>query len=603
MEDWKKDPNKRALAIGRRSSYGQKENTSAETQEREFHSYVKTHGLDLIKIDAIIESAYKADARKKYRALMQYAQSQGIRHILFYIGSREARNLTDNETNERLIKEGKIIIHYVSENKVYFKDSPDSDFLMRDILTSVNKSESRVNGTRVKNACRTKAEMGWFPYRHTPLGYMHHKERDKFGNGIKGTAIVIPDPDHANVKLVQREFELRAHGYSYDVIRQSNLDAGLVPLDQVKTYHRSTIEKRLKNQFYWGTFKLANEPTVYQGKHELIIQAKTLKAVKAINEGHACKVRKTVANGEDVFSGWLMCDHPECQRPFTYDPKTKIIKRTGEKKVYHYYRCSNSRKVHMKLVNISEEKIWDHFEPAVEALTISQEFANDITAALNETHEKQKAAIKKQMEGYRIALKALEGKEDLFYQDYVAGVLDKEGYQRQIKRVRDERDDYNNQLEHLALQISDEAMISVKKVFELAINAKELYKSMSREDRLFYLKKICSNPTLDGLTLQYQLQSPFERLSNWKENSNWRRERDSNPRAPRRAASFQDWCIQPLYHLSVDGFMEFADFFQSIKLLGAPQNAWLLTDFFCSAHIRPKNLRNLYGTIFSLIVF
>lgn len=184
MGNWKDDPNKRALAIGRRSSYGQKENTSAETQEREFLNYVKAHGLDLIKIDAIIETAYKADQRKKYQALMQFALSQGIKHILFYIGSREARNLTDNETNERLIKEGKIIIHYVSENKVYYKDSPDSDFLMRDILTSVNKSESRANGTRVKNSFRTKAEQGWFPYRHTPLGYMHHKERDKFGNDI-----------------------------------------------------------------------------------------------------------------------------------------------------------------------------------------------------------------------------------------------------------------------------------------------------------------------------------------------------------------------------------------------------------------------------------
>lgn len=74
------------------------------------------------------------------------------------------------------------------------------------------------------------------------------------------------------------------------------------------------------------------------------------------------------------------------------------------------------------------------------------------------------------------------------------------------------------------MTISDEAMASVQKVFELAINAKSLWKSMNREDRLEYLKKVCSNPTLDGLTLQYQLQSPFARLSNWKENSKWRRE-------------------------------------------------------------------------------
>ncbi|MFN8945108.1 MAG: hypothetical protein ACK5WZ_10855 [Pseudobdellovibrionaceae bacterium] len=65
-------------------------------------------------------------------------------------------------------------------------------------------------------------------------------------------------------------------------------------------------------------------------------------------------------------------------------------------------------------------------------------------------------------------------------------------------------------------------MISVQKVFELAINAKTLYKSMSRENRLEYLKTVCLNPTLDGLTLEYHLQSPFARLSNWKENPKWR---------------------------------------------------------------------------------
>lgn len=523
MENWKDDSNKRTLAIGRRSSYGQKDNTSAETQEREFRSYVQIHGLDLIKIDAIIETAYKYEARKKYRELMDYALSNGIRHILFYIGSREARNLTDSETNERLIKEGKIVIHYVSENKVYWKDSPDSDFLMRDILTSVNKSESRVLGTRVRNSFRTKAESGWYPYRTPATGYIHHKERDRVGNAVKGTATITVDPDKANVRLVQREFELRAQGYSYDVIRQKNLEAGVVPLSMRETYNRASIEKRLKNEFYWGKFRLKNDPKVYQGRHELIIPEPILKKVKAINEGNGCKIRKNVANGEDIFRGWLRCSHPECQMQITYDPKTKTIKETGEKKTYHYYRCSNSRKAHMKLVSVTEEKIWKQFEPAVEALSISQEFAQDITDALNETHEKQRAAIKKQMDGFRLELESLRTERSNAVQLFAKGKISEVDYSAFTKDVERREDHFVNELERLNLAISDEAMVSVKKVFELAINAKQLWKSMNRENRLEYLKEVCSNPTLEGLTLQYQLQSPFARLSNWKENSNWRR--------------------------------------------------------------------------------
>lgn len=299
----------------------------------------------------------------------------------------QARNPNDLATNTALIRQDKIIVHHVADGKIYSKNSSDSDLLLRGITGVINENYSRENGTRVKNSFRTKAERGWFPYRHTPLGYTHHKEVDKSGYAIKGTATVIVDPNPANVLLVQREFELRAQGHSYDVIRQTNLEADIVPVDKIKTYHRSSIEKRLKNQFYWGTFQITGDSEVFKGKHELIIPAKTLKAVKAINGGHGGKARKSIADGDDVFRGWLTCNHPDCQRQMTYDPKTKMIKETGEKKTYHYYRCSNSRKVHMKLKNVSEEKIWDQFEPAVEALSISQEFANDITAALNETHE------------------------------------------------------------------------------------------------------------------------------------------------------------------------------------------------------------------------
>ena len=44
----------------------------------------------------------------------------------------------------------------------------------------------------------------------------------------------------------------------------------------------------------------------------------------------------------------------------------------------------------------------------------------------------------------------------------------------------------------------------------------------------------------------------------------WRRVRDSNPRALRRAASFQDWCIQPLYQLSVVRFIGLALRYQGL---------------------------------------
>jgi DNA invertase Pin-like site-specific DNA recombinase len=187
MKGWKNNPNKRSLVIVRRSSKGQEENTSERTQSREIQDYAVKHGLEVVLNESIIETAYKQDKRKKYTNLIERALKEDIFHILFFVSSREARNLTDIEYNGNLARAGKIAIHHVSEGRVYDDLSSNSDYTMREIQAVVNKSESRDNGTRMRAAYKTKALDGWYPYRHTPLGYRHAKDTDEFGNTKKGT--------------------------------------------------------------------------------------------------------------------------------------------------------------------------------------------------------------------------------------------------------------------------------------------------------------------------------------------------------------------------------------------------------------------------------
>ncbi|MBX2994091.1 MAG: recombinase family protein [Bdellovibrionaceae bacterium] len=537
-ESWKSDPNKRTLLVIRRSGYGQKENTSGETQRRENVEYAQKQGLEVVQIESIIETAFKRKERKKFHALIQHALKEKIRHIVFFWSSREARNLTDVEKHEELIRAGKIIIHHVTEGRVYWKKTPDADFAFREMNAVMNKGESRGKSTTLKASLRTKALEGWWPYRWTALGYIHYKDRDKYGNGIKGTAKVIVDPDTRNVRIVQREFELRAQGTSYDEIRRINLAAKVrqggkeeffVPAEMRETYSRHAIEARLKNEFYWGFFHLKDDPIRYPGKHEKIIPAQVLKAVEAVNNGNACKYRvSSVAAGDDIFRGWLTCAHPECQRLITYEKKEKILKSTGEAKVYHLYRCSNSRKVHGKLVYSSEEKIFAQFEPSVDRIDITKEFAADLSNEIKNSFEKQRTAIKKQMEGFRIVMQEVREQRRNVVNLFTMGKLAQVDYEDQIALLEKREDDCTDQLEHLNLLITDSGEVAVQKVLELAIGAKELWKTMDRQERVDYLKNVCSNPTLDDLTLHYRLEKPFEKLAEMKGNRNWRILRDSN---------------------------------------------------------------------------
>jgi hypothetical protein len=146
---------------------------------------------------------------------------------------------------------------------------------------------------------------------------------------------------------------------------------------------------------------------------------------------------------------------------------------------------------------------------------------------LTGSHDKEKINALAKAEVCKKIMKELDKKEDATYDDMKLGLLDETQYQRRILRIREERDENTKQFEHLVLLKSDSGEAALDKMFELATRMKLLWKDMDRQERVELLKKVCSNPTLDALTVEYQLRKPFKRLASWGQNSKWRRERDS----------------------------------------------------------------------------
>ena len=177
--------NNLAIAFLRVSSHRQKDNTSHETQEKEIRHYCRDKNFDLVNIVRIVESAKRSEERKQYNRARSEALMSGVVHFLFYIYDRETRNLTDNEQNENLVRDGRIIIHYVNEKKVLHQYSPDTDFFMRDIQAATNKQFLRNLSTKVRAAHRNKSENGWYPFNHPPLGYAHQRIKDESGRELK----------------------------------------------------------------------------------------------------------------------------------------------------------------------------------------------------------------------------------------------------------------------------------------------------------------------------------------------------------------------------------------------------------------------------------
>ena len=519
----------KALGLPRVSTKGQKHGIDESgIQLKAFRQYCLDNNLDLVKVFPIAESAKDSGSRTQFHMAIQYALDNGIRHILFYLDDRESRNLTDVESNEKLVLQDKIVLHFVLERQILHSKSPDSDFQMRDYKAVNNKHFSRRLRTRVIETQKDKAERGWYPGPQPPWPYIPVPERDEHGNEIKRRSIIGIDKDL--VPLVLREFELRGYKkLSFECIRQQIIAEGFIPADKIANYRASAIEKRLSNDFYYGYFSWNG--VSYQGKHELFIPAKLRDLVKQSLGTWGGQPRETLPQ-EGVFAGgWLKCAHPDCGCHIIYDPKIKKHRKTGEyRRTFHYYRCSNGKRIHKTQagMNITVDKIWEQFGETVDSIVISPKLAQQIADALNKTHHKASAAKKAEIKAYRDGLALLEGQEDLHYDNFCRGIIDQAGYERQIKKVRQERKRFTDLLEQANTSIDGAYLETAKSIIELCINAKSMWKSKSDAEKRDFLDKLLSNPRLNGQVVEYTLKKPFEFLKNAK-NVGWQARRDSNP--------------------------------------------------------------------------
>ena len=513
---WKSDVNKRSVAILRVSSAAQRDNTSHDIQEKDVSDYCEKHGLSLVKTYRLSESAKDSEGRKQYHAAIEFALSQGVRHLLFYMQDRESRNLRDLEDNEQLIKADKIVLHYVHDNKVLDRHSSEADFLSRDFQGVINKQYSRVLAAKVKDALVLKAENGWFPFGRAPLGYAHLRPKDENGKEIKrAPTTIIVDPNPKNVAQIRREFELKAKGYSLDQIRETIIAEGFIQKGKEKEYHRTVVDWHLKNKFYYGKFDWDGKE--YIGKHPIIIPQNILDAVAL---GGRFREKAFANTAEDaLFTGWLRCANEDCGCQITYEKRKKVMKTTGETKVYDLYRCANSKKVHKSLKGMyaSESDLWTQFEGAVEEFSLTKEMAKDISDALEETHQKARKRIMGEMDGYRAALRELDVRNNMLFDMLMSKTIEEADYRRQLKRIEEDRQRITNLLEEAQLSIHDAAMKAAKSIFELATEATSFWKSASRLERLALLKRVSSNQVLDGSTLRYDLKKPFAVLAEIKQ--------------------------------------------------------------------------------------
>lgn len=492
------------IIINRVSDAHQKEGYSLDVQEREGQRYADEKGFQVIRTFSFQETASKVHQRKKFDEIVAFIASytNGKKTKTLAVIAEKHDRLYRNHSNKAqlqvFVETGKIEIHLYKERKTITKDSPPSDFLVDDMMTSVNAFTSRNIGRETKKGLLGKAREGWFPG-IAPFGYknVHPQNRDD-KNRRRG----IIEPQPWGPVLVKRMYELRNQGHSLDRLREIVMEEGLVPAGRCATFHKSTVEKMLKSPFYMGEFNFAGER--HQGKHDPMVSTALWRSVQETFRSKTTPNYR-VRHKSGSLSGFMKC---VCGCQITYDPKTKAA---GQH--YDYYRCANGKMAHEKLTYVLEERLYQGFQPALQSIQIPEDQAKDIVDALNRTELKARDAHRRHLEAMKAHLQSVENSEDGLYDDFRKGVLDEAGYKRQLERVRRERNALAEAIMKADQEITGAILVTAKKILELAQKAPTLYLRATPQERRALLNQILSNPILDGVNVRYELKKPFRIIS------------------------------------------------------------------------------------------
>ncbi len=502
---------RKALGIVRVSSRKQSDNNSPEIQREGIEAYAKALQLELTSVVVIEESAKDSGTRFKFHEALQGARKARIRHLIFWVWDRIARNYTDVERLEEQVREDLFVLHLANDRRVLFAGSTDSEWLTADINTLTSKHYARELRRRAIESMAAKAQEGWYPA-HVPLGYRNVRLTTPDGDLKKrgGTVEIIPE----GKKLVRRMVELRVKGFSLLRIAEQVVQEGIVPPRHMRRFQAknagSRVELVLKDPFYKGEFEWRGK--TYRGKHEPML---TPQEWDTLQETFGKKATYTKRRHNGALAGWLNC--ADCGCRITYDPKKKP---SGAS--FDYYRCANGKHAHERLVYAREEDIFTQFSEALDAIQVNEKMAAQIAEELNASHgQARKMGQQEAAQGGR-ALADLDRREDDLYGDLKRGLIDEVAYRRQREHLKAEKERLERQLTAAKEDFGRDYLITARMTLELATKAKSLWISRNGHEKRELLEKLLSNPTLSGKTLRYDLKKPFSVLAEMREKNEWR---------------------------------------------------------------------------------
>ncbi len=504
--------NIKAIILARVSTREQQDGYSIDAQLHRLKTYCEHKKLNVVKTFQIIESSTNGD-RKEFMKMIAYVrQSKTPIALIADKVDRVQRSFREYPLLDTLIQEGKLELHFNTENYIISRDSTSQGKLMWHfgiVMAQSYIDSLRDNG---KRSYDQKTRLGEWSHM-APIGYINVRASTK-----RGTLAI--DEDRA--PLIRKLFETYSTGeFTLSQLQQKARKWGLKNGRGLQDYlPRSQIHAILRNPFYYGMMRVKGQ--LHPHVHLPIITKELFDQCQAIMDGRNGKQFKW-AGKEFIFRGLLTC--ATSGLTVTADQKTRHYK-DGHTNTWTYLRCRQPDHPE-KAMYVREEEILKQAEAALDRLHIPQEIMQDITGYLKLTAKSERSFVHRQIGELQREHTILQKRLDVLFDKMLDGTVDQQDFVDKRAKLRQSQIDIEEKIS--ASRAGDDgfqdAMLTVLNVCS---RARQIFQGSTIAEKRSILNFILSNLQLKGTTLCYEYKKPFNELVNNTSCLEWRSRQDSN---------------------------------------------------------------------------
>jgi len=398
----------RAVGYTRVSSERQVENLSLDTQDDKIREFCDRNGWELVAIFKEEGESAKTVDRTKFMEMLQFCRQKKnrINVAVVYAVNRFARKWEDHAVAAAKLLSWGVKLRSVTEP---IDETPVGTF-MAGVFAGVAQLENDMKSINVTNGMLKAVRLGRWPFM-VVIGYKK----------VEGS--IVLDPEKA--PLIREGFVRMSTGrYTAKQVLDELNALGLRTLKgkriSVQTFHHI-----LRNAFYAGWVQVKKWAEMRQGQFEPLIDQATFDKVQAILANRRPTITPIRRNRPDFpLRGYVKCG--KCGAPLTGGWSTGHSKRR-----YPYYHCSK----HCAGMGILAESLEQKYLAILDKMRMNPALVSNFVEIILDVWREKHADALQRVEAAKQQQKKSEERRQRLVDAMVDGLLDKETFQKQSKRL------------------------------------------------------------------------------------------------------------------------------------------------------------------------